>query len=64
MKEDDVEKIRAYLSSDNMRIKSLEQGNRVMLHCMGALLSHGIDGNNVDEMRLAREELNEYLIQK
>ena len=52
----------SYATNDNKRIENLEEGGRVLLKSLGALLSHGIDGNNVDEMKLAREELNEYLI--
>ena len=60
--EDKVDKLGSYSTNDNKRIENLEEGGRVLLKSLGALLSHGIDGNNVDEMKLAREELNEYLI--
>jgi len=60
--EDKVDKLGSFATNDNKRIENLEEGGRVLLKSLGALLSHGIDGNNVDEMKLAREELNEYLI--
>ena len=62
--EDKVEKLSAYATNDNTRIENLEEGGRVLLKSLGALLSHGIDGNNIQEMKLAREELNEYLIRR
>ena len=62
--EDKVEKLSTYATSDNARIENLEEGGRVLLKSLGALLSHGIDGNNIQEMKLAREELNEYLIRR
>lgn len=62
--EDKVEKLSAYATNDNSRIENLEEGGRVLLKSLGALLSHGIDGNNIQEMKLAREELNEYLIRR
>jgi hypothetical protein len=62
--EDKVDRLNTYLTSDNARIENLEEGGRVLLKSLGALLSHGIDGNNVQEMKLAREELNEYLIRR
>lgn len=62
--EDKVEKLSTYSTNDNARIENLEEGGRVLLKSLGALLSHGIDGNNVQEMKLAREELNEYLIRR
>jgi hypothetical protein len=42
----------------------LEEGVKVLLKSMGALLSHSIDGNNMDEMKEARDDLNSYLISK
>lgn len=60
----EVSNIKKYLDNDDKRIKSLERGGKVLLRSIGALLSHSIDGNNTDEMKLAREELNEYLIQR
>lgn len=62
--EAEVKSIEGKLSDDNSRISDLEMGGRVLLKSMGALLSHGIDGNNTDEMKLAREELNDYLISR
>ena len=62
--EDKVEKLSTYSTNDNARIENLEEGGRVLLKSLGALLSHGIDGNNIQELKLAREELNEYLIRR
>ena len=62
--EAEVKNIDEKLNADNSRITDLEMGGRVLLKSMGALLSHGIDGNNTDEMKLAREELNDYLISR
>ncbi len=59
-----VSQIKSYLSSDNERIKTMESGNKVMLHAMSALLAHGIDGNNVENLVRAKEELDEYLINR
>ena len=62
--EDKVDRLNTYLTNDNARIENLEEGGRVLLKSLGALLSHGIDGNNVQEMKAAKEELNEYLIRR
>ena len=48
--------------NDLRRFESMEAGNRIMQKCMLSLLSHGIDGNDIDGMRAARMELQEYLI--
>ena len=62
--EEKVDRLNTYLTNDNARIENLEEGGRVLLKSLGALLSHGIDGNNVQEMKAAKEELNEYLIRR
>lgn len=46
------------------RVVQLEEGVKVLLKSMGALLSHSIDGNNMDEMKEAMDDLNSYLISK
>lgn len=53
-----------YFAKDLKRFESLEAGNRVIQHAILALLAHGIDGNDVDSMKTAKKELEEYLISK
>lgn len=48
--------------NDLRRFESLEAGNRIMQKCMLSLLSHGIDGNDIDSMKKSRQEMQEYLI--
>ena len=62
--EDKVAQFGRNLDNDGKRIKNLEDGGKVLIKSMSALLSHGIDGNNIQEMKIAREELNEYLIER
>lgn len=62
--QDEIDEINNKLKNDDWRIIRLENGGRVLMRSIGALLTHGIDGNNIEEMKLAREELNEYLIQR
>lgn len=62
--ESEVKHIKDKLNDDSQRITELEMGTRVLMKSIGALLTHGIDGNNTDEMKLAREELNDYLISR
>lgn len=52
------------LASDNRRIKSLEDGNKVICKGLMALLSHEINGNSVDKIQKALSELNDYLIER
>jgi hypothetical protein len=52
------------LGNDNKRIKSLEDGNRVICKALMALLSHEINGNSNDKLQKALSDLNNYLIEK
>lgn len=49
---------------DLLRFEGLEEGNRVTQRAILALLSHGIDGNDIDELRVAKKELQEFLIKR
>jgi Sec-independent protein translocase protein TatA len=62
--ENDVEKIKGFLNSDNDRLTALERGTSVWMRGMLALLGHGLDGNNQKEMAAAKKELEEYLINR
>ena len=52
------------LGNDNERIKSLEEGNRVICKALMALLSHEINGNSSDKLQKALSDLNDYLIER
>lgn len=52
------------LDNDNKRIKSLEDGNRVVCKALMALLSHEINGNSNDKLQKALSDLNDYLIER
>lgn len=56
--------IDAKLRNDNERIKSLEEGNRVICKALMALLSHEINGNSNDKLQKALSDLNTYLIER
>ena len=59
--EAEIASIKKKLDNDYKRISSLEDSHRIMLRGMSALLSHGINGNNVTEMEKVKEELDDYL---
>lgn len=61
------EKSRAYegyFDHDKRRLEALEEGNRVTQRAILALLAHGIDGNAIDAMKAAKDELHNYLIKR
>lgn len=52
------------LNNDKKKLDVLEEGNKVLQKSMLALLAHGIDGNSIDAMKEARDELQKYLINR
>jgi hypothetical protein len=54
----------AHFNRDLKRIEAIEEGNKVTQRALLALLNHAIDGNDVEEIRRASKDLNEYLINR
>lgn len=52
------------LAEDNKRFQDFEEGNKVTMRALLALLAHGIDGNEIEGMREAKKELNDYLLKR
>ncbi len=52
------------LTRDNDRLFAIDESNRVTQRAILALLDHGIDGNNTDQMKHAKEELQNHLINR
>jgi hypothetical protein len=52
------------LIRDNDRLAAIDSGNRVTQKALLALLDHGIDGNNTEQLQHAKEELQEHLINR
>lgn len=65
---DDLEKRMAEaeekLKNDEKHFNDIDASNRVTQLALLALLDHGIDGNNIDQMQHAKEELQTHLINK
>ena len=66
---DEIEKIRERLNkierkleNDKAAIQDSKECNHVLTKGMLALLEHGINGNNVDQMKEAKKDVNDYLI--
>ncbi len=54
----------AKLNRDNQRLDSLEDGQRVMLRGMNALISHEINGNSNDKLAKSQQEILDYLLER
>lgn len=50
--------------NDLRRFNRIEAGNRIVQRSILALLSHSIDGNDVESLRKAKQELQNYLIEQ
>lgn len=59
-----VEKHEALLNNDSVRLKEMEESNRMTLRCLDVILNHEITGNSIDKMKKMQDELHEYLIKK
>jgi len=57
-----LDKIETKLENDKKQIAEAKECNHVITKGMLALLEHGINGNNIDQMREARNDVNAYLI--
>lgn len=65
---DDLEAWRKIVDSkllrDNERLETIEEGTRASQRALLALLDHGIDGNNVQQMQDAKTALQNHLINR
>lgn len=52
------------LKNDNERLKSMEEGNKVVCRGILALLSHEINGNSIDKLKSSQTEMTNYLIDR
>lgn len=59
-----LERHQRLLDNDNKRLKELEESNKIIMQSMLAIMSHEIDGNHVEDLKQARDELQKYLIRR
>lgn len=57
-----LDKIENKLENDKKQIADAKECNHVLTKGMLALLEHGINGNNIDQMRDAKQGVEAYLI--
>lgn len=60
--EDRVKKVEVKLEKDKQQIDDIRESNHVLTKGMFALLEHGINGNNIQQMKDAKHDVEEYLI--
>lgn len=52
------------LANDKQHLDAIDEGNRATQRALLALLDHGIDGNNIKQMKDAKEALQNHLINR
>ena len=62
--EKNLENHMKYIGNDDNRIKSIEESNRITQRSMLALLKHSINGADIETLKKAEKDLEEYLINK
>lgn len=60
----EVSKHTQFLDNDNKRLKEYEESNRMILQCLLVIINHEITGNGIENLKRARDDLQEYLINK
>ena len=59
-----VDKLAEYLDRDNRRLNAVDEGNRITQQALLALMSHAINGNDIEKLTRAKDDLENYLINK
>lgn len=57
-----VERFEQLFDNDNKRLIELERGNRVTQQALLALLSHALNGDDVDSLKKAKAKMENYLL--
>lgn len=52
------------LAEDHKRMKEYEESNRMILQCLLIIINHEITGNGIDTMKEARDNLQNFLVNK
>lgn len=62
--EDEIRRHRDFLANDKLRLDAMEDGFRASMRAQLALLSHSIDGNEVEALKESKKELQDFLIKR
>ena len=58
------EKYEERFSRDLARINGIEDSNKIMLKSLLAIMDHEIDGNHIEKLKAARDDLQNYMLSK
>lgn len=52
------------LKNDNLRLKDLEEEDKILLRAVKAMLGHLVNGNSTEKMSASIQEIDRYLIDR
>ena len=58
------EKYEERFSRDLARINGIDDSNKIMLKSLLAIMDHEIDGNHIEKLKAARDDLQNYMLNK
>lgn len=53
-----------FLHNDDVRLKDIEESNKMILQCLLVIINHDITGNGIDKLKETRDDLQEFLVNK
>lgn len=62
--EEELEKHSEFIQSSEERLGNIETALKINQKSMLALLKHAINGNDIDQLKKAERDLEEYLVEK
>ena len=62
--EERLDLIEERLNKGDSRFHALDDGNKVIQKALIALMGHAINGNDIDQLKSAKKELENYLVNK
>lgn len=60
----EVVKLKNYQNTDHEAQQKAEKGNEIMYKCVLALIDHELTNNSIDKLKKAKDEMQNYLIEK
>jgi hypothetical protein len=60
----EVKELKGFQNSDHKELRKVEEGIEKICKCTLAITDHELTGNSVDKLRAAKDEMQDYLIQK
>lgn len=60
----EVKTLQGYQSDDHKELRKIETGTEKICKCVLAITDHELTGNSIDKLRKAKDEMQDFLIEK